>query len=56
MHAGAARWRALPALFVLSIGFGWIYEKTGRLWASIVMHVLFNAVNVVLAWVSVPGG
>jgi membrane protease YdiL (CAAX protease family) len=55
MHLGTTRGHALPALFVLSLGFGWIYEKTGRLSACIVMHVLFNAVNVGLAWVSMPG-
>ena len=30
-------------------GFGWIYEKTGRLTASIVMHMLFNIGNLTLA-------
>ncbi|MHC4787492.1 MAG: lysostaphin resistance A-like protein [Planctomycetota bacterium] len=54
MHLGTARGHALPALFVLSLGFGWIYEKTGRLSACIVMHVLFNAVNLSLAWLSTP--
>ncbi len=50
MHTGVAQWHALPALFVLSVGFGWVYERTGRLTAPIVMHVLFNAVNLGLAW------
>ena len=49
MHWGAVAWHALPPLFVLSLAFGWIYERTGRLSASIVMHILFNAVNVALA-------
>jgi membrane protease YdiL (CAAX protease family) len=39
----------LAALFVLSLGFGWAYEKTGRLMAPITMHVLFNAGNLALA-------
>jgi len=50
MHLTVARWHALPALFVLSLGFGWVYERTGRLAAPIVMHVLFNALNLGLAW------
>ena len=55
MHWGTARWHALPALFVLSVGFGWIYEKTGRLTACVVMHILFNAVNLSLARLALPG-
>jgi membrane protease YdiL (CAAX protease family) len=54
MHWGAVEWHALPPLFVLSLAFGWIYEKTGRLSSSIVMHVLFNAVNVILAALAPP--
>ena len=50
MHWSVARWHALPALFILSLGFGWVYERTGRLAAPIVMHVLFNALNLGLAW------
>ncbi len=46
----------LLALFVLSIGFGWVYEKTGRLSASIVMHAAFNLANLLLAWLSVGFG
>jgi membrane protease YdiL (CAAX protease family) len=56
MHVGAeagGRTQALlvmlPALFILSLGFGWIFERTGRLVAPITMHVLFNAANVALA-------
>lgn len=50
MHLGAASGHALPPLFVLSLGFGWAYERTGRLAAPITMHVLFNAANLALAW------
>ena len=39
----------LAALFVLSLGFGWAYEKTGSLWAPFTMHALFNAGNLILA-------
>ncbi len=50
MHVGVARWHALAALLVLSIGLGWVYEKTGRLTAAISMHVLFNAANLGLGY------
>jgi len=53
MHVGAARWHALPALFVLSLGFGWAYARTGRLAAPIAMHITFNALNLALAWLTV---
>lgn len=46
---GTVPWYGLPALFVLSIGMGLAFEKTGRLGVPIVMHSLFNALNVVLA-------
>lgn len=38
------------SLFVLSLSLGWAYEKTGRLLTPIVMHGLFNAVNVAMAY------
>lgn len=48
MHWSAVEPNALVALFVLSLGFGWVFEKTGRLVAPIVMHALFNAGNLAL--------
>ena len=54
VHAGAVPWHALPALFVLSIGFGLAYERTRSLAAPIVMHILFNTANVGLAWLTAP--
>ena len=35
------------ALFVLAVGMGYAYEKSGSLWQSIFIHVLFNAAAVV---------
>jgi membrane protease YdiL (CAAX protease family) len=49
MHYTAAAPHAVPVLFVLGVGFGWAYERTGRLLAPIVMHALFNLGNVLLA-------
>ena len=46
MHGGVVDLRGLVALFVLSLGFGWIYVRTGRLLACIAMHAAFNAFNI----------
>ena len=40
---------ALAALFVLSLFFGWLYERTGRLIAPVTLHAAFNAGNLLLA-------
>jgi membrane protease YdiL (CAAX protease family) len=39
-------WHALPTLFVLSLGMGIAYERSGRLGVPILMHMLFNASQV----------
>jgi membrane protease YdiL (CAAX protease family) len=41
-------WHALPTLFVLSLGMGVAFERSGRIGVPILMHVLFNASNVVI--------
>jgi membrane protease YdiL (CAAX protease family) len=33
---------------VLALALTWLYEKTGNLLASIVVHSLFNAANLVI--------
>jgi len=52
MHFSTAAPHAIAGLFVLSIGFGWAFERTGRLAAPILMHALFNLANlaVAIAW------
>lgn len=47
---GPVPWAAVPGLFVLAIGFGIAYERTARLGVPIVMHALFNAANLALAY------
>lgn len=39
----------MPPLFVLAVCFGYVYERTGKLWAPILMHALFNATSILLA-------
>lgn len=41
-------WQTMPALFALAIALGYNYERCGRLWPSILMHALFNAVSVTM--------
>lgn len=35
-------------LFVLAVGLGYLYERTGNLWASVMVHGLFNAIQITL--------
>ena len=52
MHIPALTYEAMvgsmTALFAAGIIFGWIREQTGRLDASIIAHMLFNAFNLTL--------
>lgn len=52
VHGPAVAWQALPALFALGVVMGWLYEKTGSLWPSIVLHMGFNATNVALMFLA----
>ncbi len=49
IHTGSVAWQTLPALFLLALVLGWLYERTGSLVPSILVHVGFNGVNTVLA-------
>jgi hypothetical protein len=44
-----ARAPGLAALAVLGIGWGILYERTGRITAPIVAHAMFNALNLAMA-------
>ena len=41
----APLWQTIPALFALGLVLGYSYERTGRLFAPIAIHALFNAVS-----------
>ncbi len=56
MHRGSVEPYALVVLFVLSLGLGWAYEKSGRLTAPVTLHLLFNVANLTLAFLFVGGG
>jgi len=49
VHIGAADWRAMPGLFVLSMAMGIAFERKGRIGIPIVMHALYNAFNVLIS-------
>lgn len=46
VHADVPHW---PALFVLSLGLGYAYEKSGSLFQPIFMHAFFNGVVIAAA-------
>jgi membrane protease YdiL (CAAX protease family) len=48
-------WTA-PAIFVLSLALGYVYERTANLWASITVHLLFNALNTLQFILLMRGG
>jgi membrane protease YdiL (CAAX protease family) len=41
--------RAVPALFMLGITLGYVYERSGRLLPAILLHAIFNGVNLAVA-------
>jgi membrane protease YdiL (CAAX protease family) len=38
-------WTNFGVLFVLGVALGYLYERTGNLWACMVLHGLFNGAN-----------
>ena len=45
-HAQAS---GLTVLFTVSVLWGWLYERTGRLWTCMLGHALFNLANLLQA-------
>jgi membrane protease YdiL (CAAX protease family) len=44
----------VPPIFFLSLGLGYVYERTANLWSAIAMHSLFNAASTTLFMVFGP--
>ena len=40
---------SIPLIFLLAVALGYLYERTGNLWAAILAHFGFNAFNTLLA-------
>ncbi len=55
MHLTIVEPYAIVPLFVLSVGLGWAYEKSGRLTAPVTMHMLIKVANLTLAFLFVGG-
>lgn len=49
VHLASVPLEVLPALFLLGVILGWVYETTRSLWPGIMIHALFNAINLTLA-------
>lgn len=41
-----------PAIFALSCGMGYAYEKSGSLFRSMLMHAMFNGMNIIFSLLS----
>jgi membrane protease YdiL (CAAX protease family) len=52
----AAQWPAPVAIFFLSLGLGVVYQRSGSLIASVVMHALFNGFSTLILFQTVLTG
>ena len=48
MHVDISHW---PALYVLGLGMGYSYEKSGSLFRPIFIHMLFNTTSIISVWI-----
>ena len=55
IHVSPTMWPALPGLFVLAVCLGYAYERTGSIWSPIVIHMVFNAINISLVLGGIVG-
>lgn len=49
VHIASVPIEVIPSLFVLGVILGWLYETTTSLWPCMIVHALFNAINLSLA-------
>ena len=42
-------WMHWPAIFALSLGFGYAYERSGSLLRPIFMHIIFNTAHIIMS-------
>lgn len=49
LFAAVHEWWTAPAIFLLSLCFGYVYERTGNLYVPILMHIAFNGVSIILS-------
>jgi membrane protease YdiL (CAAX protease family) len=46
--AGVHEWWTQPSIFFLGFCLGYLYERTGNLWACVVLHALFNLSSILI--------
>jgi membrane protease YdiL (CAAX protease family) len=51
-----AQWPAPVPLFLLALVLGYVYQRTGSLWAPLTLHACFNAVSTILLVLAVQSG
>jgi membrane protease YdiL (CAAX protease family) len=52
IHTDVSHW---PSLFMLALGLGYAYEKSGSLWRPIFMHAMFNGLTIATVLTQGPG-
>lgn len=50
MHYGPVSWHGIVGILVLGLIWGWLYARSQRLWIPILVHMVFNAYNVLIAF------
>lgn len=53
VFAAVHGWPDCVALFFFALGLGYLYQRTHRLWPSVVLHMCLNAGTMLLLWTSV---
>ena len=54
MHLESVSASALASIAVVGLGCGIAMERTGRVWVPVIMHLLFNLANLLIALASLP--
>lgn len=49
------QWPAPVAIFFLSLALGFVYQRTGSLWSSFVLHAFFNGLSTAVLFWSILG-
>ena len=45
---GHGIWSIWLPIFTLSLCLGYMYERTGNLWVTVLMHAMFNGFSIVI--------
>lgn len=53
--AHSEQWPAPVALFFLSLSLGFVFQRTGSLWSTFVVHALFNGLSTAVLFWSILG-